>query len=83
LTRRDLPSAKEWQNDQRADLGGPMPLGGLCLGRVIAYSQFVSILPAISAFHGLWLCRFISFAAVFVGGLLLSIVNWLYYRWTA
>jgi hypothetical protein len=40
-------------------------------------------LPAVWAFHGLWLCRFVSFAAVFVAGLLLSIVNWLYYRWTA
>lgn len=53
------------------------------IGHVIAYSQFVPNLPSIWAFHGLWLCRLISFAAVFVGGLLLSIVNWLYYRWTA
>ena len=53
------------------------------IGHVVAYSQYVPNLPAVRAFHGLWLCRFISFAAVFVGGLLLSIVNWLYYRWTA
>ena len=53
------------------------------IGHVVAYSQFVPNLPAVWAFHGLWLCRFTSFAAVFVGGLLLSIVNWLYYRWTA
>jgi hypothetical protein len=52
-------------------------------GHAVAYSQFVPNLPAIWAFHGLWLCRFVSFAAVFMGGLLLSIVNWLYYRWTA
>jgi hypothetical protein len=53
------------------------------IGHVVAYSQYVPSLPAVWAFHGLWLCRFISFAAVFLGGLLLSIVNWLYYRWTA
>ena len=53
------------------------------IGHAVAYSQFVPNLPAVWAFHGLWLCRFVSFAAVFVGGLLLSIVNWLYYRWTA
>jgi len=53
------------------------------IGHAVAYSQFVPNLPAVWAFHGLWLCRFISFAAVFLGGLLLSIVNWLYYRWTA
>jgi hypothetical protein len=52
------------------------------IGHIVAYSQFVPNLPAVWAFHGLWLCRFISFAAVFVGGLLLSTVNWLYYRWT-
>jgi len=53
------------------------------IGHAVAYSQFVPNLPAVWAFHGLWLCRFVSFAAVFLGGLLLSIVNWLYYRWTA
>jgi hypothetical protein len=53
------------------------------IGHAVAYSQFVPNLPAVWAFHGLWLCRLVSFAAVFVGGLLLSIVNWLYYRWTA
>ena len=53
------------------------------IGHAVAYSQFVPNLPAVWAFHGLWLCRFVSFAAVFVGGLLLSIVNWLCYRWTA
>jgi hypothetical protein len=53
------------------------------IGHAVAYSQFVPNLPAVWAFHGLWLCRFVSFAAVFVAGLLLSIVNWLYYRWTA
>ena len=53
------------------------------IGHVVAYSRYDPSLPAVWAFHGLWLCRFISFAAVFVGGLLLSIVNWLYYRWTA
>ncbi len=51
-------------------------------GHVIAYSRFVPNLPAVWAFHGLWLCRFTSFAAVFMAGLLLSTVNWLYYRWT-
>lgn len=53
------------------------------IGHAVAYSRFVPNLPAVWAFHGLWLCRFVSFAAVFMGGLLLSIVNWLYYRWTA
>jgi len=53
------------------------------IGHVVAYSRYVPSLPAVWAFHGLWLCRFISFAAVFLGGLLLSIVNWLYHRWTA
>ena len=63
-------------------------VGGACLvifvsGHLIAYSQFVPNLPAVEAFHGLWLCRFVAFAAVFAAGLLASIVNWLYYRWTA
>jgi hypothetical protein len=53
------------------------------IGHVVAYSQFVPNLPAVWAFHGLWLCRFSSFAAVFMGGVLLSVVNSLYYRWTA
>jgi hypothetical protein len=72
------------KDDQRSLLiiGGVL-LVVFVIGHVIAYSQFVPNLPAIWAFHGLWLRRFISFAGVFVGGLLLSIVHWLYYRWTA
>ena len=52
-------------------------------GHIVAYSQFVPYLPAPEAFRGLWLCRFVSFAAVFASGLLTTIVNWMYYRWTA
>ena len=53
------------------------------LGHLVAYSQYVPHLPAVAAYHGLWLCRFIAFAAVLVGGVTLSAANWLYYRWIA
>ena len=62
---------------------GAFALVVFVLGHLVAYSQFVPNLPAVDAYHGLWLCRFIAFAAAFAGGLALAVVNWLYYRWTA
>lgn len=53
------------------------------MGHLVAYSQYVPHLPAVAAYHGLWLCRFIAFAAVFVAGAALSVANWLYRHWTA